>query len=327
MGYTHLTRDSRCQIYTLKSMGYNQKDIAGHLGVAGSTISRELRRNMGQKGYRYKQAQAKALQRRHEASSRPQKMIPELVQIIEAKLLERWSPEQISGVLGSNALFISPETIYRHIWADKKLGGALYLNLRHRAKTYNRRGEKTAGRGCIPNRVDIQQRPQIVEAKGRLGDWEGDTIIGAQHQGVILSLVDRKSKFTLLTFMQGKYAEQVPGLIKQCFKRLPKKIKGHTITFDNGKEFSRHEEITKKTKLRCYFATPYHSWERGLNEHTNGLVRQYCPKKSNLTHYSDGDLMYIENQLNDRPRKVLEYRTPREVFLGVKHPQRIALQG
>ena len=129
-----------------------------------------------------------------------------------------------------------------------------------------------------------------MESKSRIGDWEGDTIIGAKQQRVILSLVDRKSKFTLLEKMESKYANQVPGLVKKCFERLPKKIAGHSITFDNGKEFAQHEKITKKTGLRCYFATPYHSWERGLNEHTNGLVRQYCPKGSNLTHYSDEDI-------------------------------------
>lgn len=326
MRYQQLTRDGRCQINTLVSTGMLQKDIAGHLDVSPSTICRELKRNAGQRGYRYNQADIKAVNRRHQASSNPKKMLPKLIEVIEEKLLEKWSPEQISGVLESNDILISHETIYRHIWANKKAGGDLYTYLRRRGKKYNRRGAKTAGRGCIPNRVDIQKRPKIVESKSRTGDWEGDTIIGAKQQGVILSLVDRKSKYTLLAKMEGKYAGQVPGLIKKCFKRLPKNTPGHTITFDNGKEFSKHEQITKKTGLRCYFATPYHSWERGLNEHTNGLVRQYCPKGSNLTHYSDDDIQYVEDQLNSRPRKVLGYRTPKEVFLGIKKPQRIALQ-
>lgn len=179
---------------------------------------------------------------------------------------------QISGRLRLRSILISHETVYRHTWADKKSGGELYTNLRRRGKKYNHRGAKTAGRGCIPNRVDIAKRPKIVDKKSRLGDWEGDTIIGAQHKGVLLSLVDRKSKFTLLAIMNGKYAAQVPELIKQCFERLPRKITGHSITFDNGKEFSKHEQITKLTKIPCYFATPYRSWERGLNEHTNSLI-------------------------------------------------------
>ena len=326
MGYYHLTTESRSQIYALKSMGHTQQDIAEHLGVSPSTICRELQRNTGGRGYRSKQADQKAIERRHHASSRPKKMTPELIQYVESKLIEKWSPEQIGGVLGKNNILISHESIYRHVWKDKKVGGSLYQNLRCRGKKYNRRGAKTAGRGCIPNRVDIQERPKIVEKKCRLGDWEGDTIIGAKQQGVILSLVDRKSKFTLLAKMDGKYADQVPELVKKCLKRLPRKITQHSITFDNGKEFSKHEEITKKTKLHCYFATPYRSWERGLNEHTNGLVRQYCPKGTNLNDYSEDDIQYVEDQLNNRPRKVLHYRTPREVILGIKQPQKIALQ-
>ena len=210
--------------------------------------------------------------------------------------------------------------------ANKKAGGSLYKHLRRRGKKYNRRGAKTAGRGCIPNRVDIEKRPKVVEKKCRLGDWEGDTIIGAKQQGVILSLVDRKSKLTILAKMDGKHADQVPDLIKERLKRLPKRIAGHSITFDNGKEFSKHERITKLTGLRCYFATPYHSWERGLNEHTNGLVRQYCPKESNLSKYTDEEIQFVEDALNNRPRKVLGYRTPNEVYLGIKKPQQIALQ-
>jgi IS30 family transposase len=326
MRYKHLTTDLRCQIYALQSTGMKQKGIAEHLGVSASTICRELKRNTGQRGYRHKQADDMAVRRRHQASCRPKKMVPSLIQIVEEKLAEKWSPVQIAGVLRSNHILISHESIYRHVWSNKRAGGSLYTHLRRQGKKYNRRGAKTAGRGCIPNRVDIQERPKLVENKSRIGDWEGDTIIGAKQQGVILSLVDRKSKFTLLAKMEGKYAAQVPGLIKNCFKRLPKKVAGHSITFDNGKEFSQHEQITKKTGLRCFFATPYHSWERGLNEHTNGLVRQYCPKGSNLTHYSDEDIQHVENQLNNRPRKVLGYRTPREVFLGIKQPQRIALQ-
>ena len=326
MKYQQLTMDSRSQIYALKSTGMNQKEIAKNLNVAPSTICRELQRNSGQRGYRQTQANALATQRRYQASARPKRMIPELIAKIEEKLSAKWSPEQISGVLKASNIFISYTSIYAHIWANKRAGGSLYKQLRHRGKKYNRKGAKTAGRGCIPNRVDITERPKIVEKKIRIGDWDGDTIIGAMQQGVILSLVDRRSKYTLLAKMDGKYAEQVAGLIKSRLKSLPKKVQHYTITFDNGKEFSHHQEITKQTNLQCFFATPYHSWERGLNEHTNGLVRQYCPKGSNLNDYSEEYLRYVENELNNRPRKVLDYRTPREVFLGIKRPQPIALR-
>lgn len=224
MGYKHLTTDSRCQIYALQSTGMKQKDISKHLGVSASTICRELKRNVGGKGYRYKQADEMAVGRRHQASCRPKKMNDSLIKTVEEKLAEKWSPAQIAGVLKSNNILISYESIYRHIGANKKKGGCLYSHLRRRGKKYNHRGAKTAGRGCIPNRVDIKQRPKIVESKSRLGDFEGDTIIGAKQQGVILSLVDRKSKFTLLAKMEGKHAGQVPSLIKKCFKRLPKKL-------------------------------------------------------------------------------------------------------
>tara|TARA_B100001964_G_C14124395_1_gene549845 strand:- start:55 stop:1065 length:1011 start_codon:yes stop_codon:yes gene_type:complete len=325
MEYKHLTTEARCQLYALKSTGYMQKDIAEHLDVSASTICRELKRNSGKKGYRYKQADEKATKRRSHASSQPKRMTPVVVELIESKLIEKWSPEQISGLFKKNNILISHESIYQHVWSNKKSGGDLYTHLRHKGKKYNHRAHKTAGRGCIPNRVDIAQRPKIIEKKSRLGDWEGDTIIGAKQQGVILSLVDRKSKFTLLAKMNGKFAAQVPMLMKKCLKRLPRKIAGHSVTFDNGKEFSKHEAITRQTKLKCYFATPYHSWERGLNEHTNGLVRQYCPKGSNLNQYSEDEIQYVEDQLNNRPRKVLEYLTPNEVILGIRQPQRIAL--
>ena len=288
MHHNQLTYEIRCQIYTLKSTGMTQKEIAHSIGVSPSTISREFKRNTGERGYRFQQAHEKATERRIKASSTPKKMTPGLIQIIEESLKHHWSPDQISGFL--NRYFniqISHETIYRHIWADKRNGGILYTYLRRRGKKYTSRGKKNAGRGCIPNRKDISERPKVVEEKSRIGDWEGDTIIGAQQQGVLLTLVDRKTKYTIIEPMNGKYADQVPGLIEASLKRLPKKgtqespLVCRTITFDNGKEFSKHENITKKTGAVCYFATPYHSWERGLNENTNGLIRQYFPKTKN----------------------------------------------
>jgi IS30 family transposase len=252
-----------------------------------------------------------------------------LVSLITYYLKQAWSPEQIAGYFKRNFnITISHETIYLYIWADKKKGGTLYLYLRRKAKKYTSRSKKHAGRGCIPNRRDINERPKVVEKKSRIGDWEGDTIIGAQHQGVLLTLVERKSKFTLIEPMNGKNADQVPGLVEGALERLPKtegaieelpkKVPFYTMTFDNGKEFAQHMEITKKTGAVCYFATPYHSWERGLSENTNGLIRQYFPKNSNLTKFSIEEIRYVEQQLNNRPRKTLGYRTPTEVLLGIK---------
>lgn len=311
--YSHLVRDQRSQIYALKSNGTAQQDIAARLGVSPSTISRELRRNRGERGYRFQQADNFAIERRHAASKNPKRMTPGVVKIIEEKILEKWSPEQISGRLKLEAnIAISYESIYQHIWADKQQGGSLYTHLRHAGKKYNKRSSGKAGRGCIPNRVDIKERPAIVEEKSRLGDWEGDTIIGANHQGAILSIVDRKSKFTLLAKLKDKCADGVVKATKACFDRLPEPIV-RTITYDNGKEFSAHEQISELLNAECYFATPYHSWERGLNEHTNGLVRQYVPKGTDFTMVSAREIQKIENALNDRPRKILSYWTPKEM--------------
>ena len=312
-GYYHLTRDQRSQIYALKSIGLEQQDIAAHLGVAPSTISRELDRNRGERGYRFHQADTFATERRAAASSEPKHMIPSVVRIIEEKIQEKWSPEQISGRLKlEEGICISHESIYKHVWADKRQGGTLYTHLRHSGKKYNKRSSDKAGRGCIPNRIDIKERPAIVEEKSRLGDWEGDLIIGAKHQGAILSIVDRASKYTLLAKLKNKCADGVVKATKACFERLSDPIV-HTITYDNGKEFSAHEHISAALNAQCYFATPYHSWERGLNEHTNGMVRQYAPKSTDFTTVSAREVQKIEDALNDRPRKILSYWTPREM--------------
>jgi transposase, IS30 family len=318
-GYQHLTLERRSQINALLSNGFLQFEIANSLKVSASTISREVRRNKGERGYQYQQANKMATERRYTASNQPTRMTPEVIKIVEEKLREKWSPEQISGRLALQNILVSHETIYLHIWKDKGSGGTLYKNLRHSGKKYNRRSSSKAGRGCIPERVDITERPAIVEAKSRLGDWEGDTIVGAKQQGAILSLVDRKSKFTLLAKLEAKTAKNVVKAAKKCFKQEPKAV-AKTITFDNGKEFSAHKKITKAVGASCYFATPYRSWERGLNEHTNGLVRQYLPKSTNFLKVPAGEIKKIENQLNDRPRKILNYLTPREVFQKFKKP-------
>lgn len=335
MEYRHLTSDERSQIYALKSIGFNQKQIAFQLNKSPSTISREIKRNSGGKGYRPRQAQEKAEKRRYFASSEPKKMKGELLEVIREKLLQDWSPEQISGWLVRAGIEISHESIYLDVWEDKRQGGTLYTHLRHAGKKYNKRAAGKAGRGCIPNRVDIDERAVAAERKERLGDWEGDTVIGANHIGAILTLVDRKSKFSLFVNLDGKTSERVNKAISERFDHLLEEYPRfeslaqivRTITFDNGKEFSAHEAITQDTGARCYFAKPYHSWERGLNEHTNGLLRQYYPKKTNFANLSDEKTKWIEDRLNDRPRKVLNYMTPREVMMGKRQPTPVALHG
>ena len=190
--------------------------------------------------------------------------------------------------------------------------------MRHRGKRYNKRSSGKAGRGCIPDRVDITARPAIVESKSRIGDWEGDTIIGAKHKGAIVSYVDRHSKFTLLKKIDRKMADLVVQATVNKMADLPHPVR--TITYDNGMEFAAHKDIASALNTSCYFATPYRPWERGLNEHTNGLVRQYLPKSTEFTGVSDNEIQLIENRLNNRPRKVLQSKTPFEVFFAGLNP-------
>ena len=313
-GYHHLTRDTRCQLYTLMKRGDSALIMAKELNIHRSTLYREVKRNSGLRGYRYKQAHEKSSHRRCQASKKKPKMTEDTISVIEEKLRLQWSPEQISGWLKKQEypITVSHETIYKYAWLDKRKGGTLYKELRHSGKKYNKRSKGMAGRGCIPNRVDIDKRPKEVEDKIRLGDWELDTIIGTAQSGAIVSMVERRSKLTKLAIVPRKTATAVEQTL---FERLgPIKEFVLTLTSDNGKEFANHEGIREALDAGFYFAKPYHSWERGLNEHTNGLVRQYCPKSRRFDEISQDELTEIEILLNNRPRKVLEFSTPIEIF-------------
>ena len=315
-GYKHITYEERCQIEVLLKSGKIPSEIARILGRDRKTISRELSRNTGLRGYLHKQAHCKATERRSCASTTARKMTPEVIDKIEYYLRKfQWSPEQISGRLTlENQISVSPERIYQHIWADKKQGGDLYLSLRHKAKKYNKRGSKHAGRGVIPNRVDISERPEIVEDKIRLGDWELDLVIGKHGTGVLLTLVDRKTKYTVIILLPDKTADAVTKALLERFSDMKNLV--ITMTSDNGKEFAQHEKIARALNASFYFAQPYHSWERGLNEHTNGLIRQYFPKKTSFADVTQEDVDRVQALLNNRPRKSLGFRTPQEVFLS-----------
>lgn len=325
-GYHQLTYEERCQIYALMKSGHCASSVARELAVHRATITRELKRNSGDAGYRFKQAQHKASARRKATSLAPRTMTPPIVRLVEEQLTEgQWSPEQIGGWLARQGVVcISHERIYRHIRADKKAGGSLYTHLRHGGRKYNHRQGKTSGRGLIPNRVDIDERPAIVAEKSRIGDWEADTLIGANHRGAILSHVERKSKYTKLSILRDKTARAVVDASRRILSPLIERVR--TITYDNGKEFAAHADIATLLNAQTYFAKPYHSWERGLNEHTNGLVRQYFPKGTDFSTITKADMQRVEDKLNSRPRKALAYRTPSEVFSST--PKRlVALQG
>lgn len=212
---------------------------------------------------------------------------------------------------GSNV--ISHESVYRHIWKDKREGGVLWKNLRRRARRYQKRGnDGKTSRGRIPGRVDIDLRPAIVDRRSRIGDWEGDTIVGANSKGAIVSMVERKSRKTRLIKVARKTAKAVKlGIVKLMRSH---KNRVHTITYDNGKEFTLHQKIGKSLQADTFFAKPYHSWERGTNENTNGLVRQYFPKKTDFATITQGDVRRVERTLNNRPRKCLDFKTPNQVF-------------
>lgn len=310
--YQQLTYEQRCQISVLKKRGCNQRLIAEAVGTSQSTVSRELARNTGKKGYRHKQAQEKSDQRRAKAV-RPSKMTLHMIRIIESKLRLEWSPEQVSGwLLEEHGLLLSHEAIYLHIWADKKAGGDLYTHLRRQGKKYDKRRNGKSTRGHIKNRVSIDDRPSIVDNKSRIGDWEIDTIIGKGHSGALVTIVERVTKFTVSAQVNNKSAAEVTKATINLLR--PFKNVVHSITADNGKEFAYHEVISKALSTEVYFAHPYSSWERGLNENTNGLLRQYFPKSTDLKKVTGVDVKRAVNRLNFRPRKDLDFKTPNQLM-------------
>jgi transposase, IS30 family len=328
MSYKHLTEEERYQIDDLRREGFKQNFIAKILKRSPSTISRELSRNEGARGWRPRQAQSKAAERLTSRGSNNARKVSEVAWDYAEKHLteDQWSPQQIAGRAKLEGLpTISHETIYQHILKDKRSGGNLYTHLRCKKKRKKRYGSARSTRGIIPNRVDIDKRPAIVESRRRIGDWEGDTIIGSHTRGsVIASMVERKSRYTVLTKSKDKTTTAVIKSINQ--RMLPIADLVHTITLDNGKEFSMHEVLATVLDADIYFAKPYHSWERGLNENTNGLVRQYFPKKSSFDNITEYDLQRVVKKLNHRPRKCLGYQTPLEILSKSCEKMGIALR-
>ena len=308
--YHQLTECQRYQIYALKKAGHDQQSIATTLEVAPSTICRELRRNQGQRGYRPGQAHQHALARRR-AKAKATKMTPAVIERIEADLRQEWSPEQIAGRLAAtDGLRLSTERIYQHIRADRQAGGTLYRHLRHSQKKRKKRYGKADARGQIKDRVSIDQRPAIVEEKSRIGDWEIDLVLGGQGTGALVSVVERRSRYTVLGKVCSKQAEPVATATIALL--APYKEHTQTITADNGKECPpcHDQPSVGRGGLFC----PSLPWERGLNENTNGLIRQYVPKGTALDTLSDEQVHHIMDRLNHRPRKGLAFQTPHEIL-------------
>ena len=318
--YTQLTQEERYQIEALMKAGHGLSEIARILARSKSTISREVRRNKGLRGYRPKQAHRLAQERRWAKYSK--RISEETWQWVERLLREDWSPEQVSRWLArEKRLHVSHEWIYQYVLRDKRAGGDLHTHLRcqkprrKRYGTYDRRGK-------LPNRKSIEERPAVVERRSRIGDWELDTIIGKNHSGVLVSLVERKSRLTLLAKVPDKTARSVRRAILELLAPLADRV--HTLTADNGKEFAHHEAIAQSLSAEFFFAHPYASWERGLNENTNGLVRQYFPKKQDFSTITDAEVHMVMDKLNNRPRKCLGMKTPNQVFFGINPPVALA---
>ena len=307
--YTQLAQEQRYQIYAMLKMGHNQTEIAKEIGAHKSTISRELSRNRGQRSYRPKQAHQMALNRRNKAQPRIQ---AESWALIESKLREDWSPEQISSWLKQNKdIQVSHERIYLYILENQRAGGDLYKHLRCQKKRRKRYGSYDR-RGKLPNRRSIEERPEIVEKRQRIGDWEADTILGQGRRQAIVTLTERKSRFALLRKVERRKAELVCDAMIDLLQ--PVSDCSHTITADNGKEFAEHERIALELEIDFFFAHPYAAWERGSNENMNGLIRQYFPKGCDFTTITDEEIEFVMSRLNNRPRKCLGFKTPFEVF-------------
>ena len=312
MAYTHLSSEERYYIEIELKNGTSQSDIAKKLGRSQPTVSREVNRNKGQRGYRHQQAHRTA-QQRHKEKPKVVKLTDDIKRRISDDIRSDWSPEQVAGRLESEGVIkLHHETIYQFVADDKRSGGSLYKHLRHQKKTYRKRYGSAHNRTGIPNRVGIEERPEVVNNRERVGDWEADTIIGKNHKGAIATLDERKTKLRLAVPLPRKKAKAVKQGLIDVLKPLKRFVK--TITYDNGKEFVQHELVAKALKCDSYFAAPYHSWERGQNENANGLLRQYFPKSMELDSVTKKEVIIAVDKLNSRPRKCLGYKTPYEAF-------------
>lgn len=317
--YKRLTLQQRYLIETLYKQRKTQQHIAQQVGANQSTVSRELasyKKQQPRPPYNAQQAQQRAATAKKRT---PYKLKGHLLNAVLIRLRDRLSPEQICGELQRVATKkrLHHETIYRYIYRQQQLDEdqvagheslIQYLRIRHRAH-YKKRG-KPAKRQLIPNRVSIEHRPAIVETNTEVGHWEADTVIGKGHDGVLLTLVERRTKYVLIVKLACKQAGSLAVAATKALRGCSLPVK--TITFDNGLEFARHESIGRALEAATYFAHPYRSWERGLSENTNGLIRQYIPKDCPISIVRPVDVSWIEDQLNQRPRKSLGYLSPAE---------------
>lgn len=312
--YHQLTREERYNITGLRIAGFSQAEIARQMGRSPSTISRELRRNRTHHDgfYRAEKAQKYATARRRRARRRSW-FSPEQWHQVDAWLRQRWSPEQISGhLLVSGQWRISHETIYRHILWDKKVGGTLYKSMRIMAKVCRKRYNSKDSRGVLAGKRHISTRPVEAEQRLCLGHWEGDTVIGGDRHHSVLTFLERKSGYAIIKKLRARTTDQVTCAASAAMSEQTGRF--HTLTLDNGTEFHNYKALEDRFPVTCYFATPYHSWERGANENLNGLIRQYLPKGVCMSKLTQAECDWIANELNTRPRKRLQFKTPKEIY-------------
>lgn len=312
--YHQLTRTERYNITALMRAGLSQAEVAREMGRSPSTISRELRRNRtthdghyrAEKAHKYASARRRRARRRSWYSK-------EQWQQVEGWLRQKWSPEQISGTLRASGTWqISHEAIYRYILRDKRAGGTLYKCLRIMPKLRRKRYNSKDSRGVLPGKRHISERDEAIESRLQFGHWEGDTVIGQDKHHCILTLLERKTGYAIIKKLSARTAAQVTQAISLALTEQRGRF--HTLTLDNGTEFHSYKELEEKFPLICYFATPYHSWERGSNENLNGLIRQYLPKGVCMSTLTQNECDWIANELNNRPRKRHKYKTPKDIY-------------
>lgn len=315
MKYRQITYAERYTVSVLRKEGLSAAAIARALGRHPSTILREVRRNRKviDGAYRPELANLYAMGRRWR-SRRNWRFTAAQFALVRTLLCEhQWSPEQIAGRLRREGrLQMSHETIYRYIWADKLLGGQLHTHLRCARKRRRKRSRCYERRGHVEGKRPITARPAVVEGRTQFGHWEADTVVGPGRP-CILSMVERKSGYVVIGKLRARTTDEVNVRAAQLIAQQPRKVR--TITADNGTEFHRYPQIERATDVRFYFATPHHAWERGTNENTNGLIRQYLPKRKSMAGLTQNECRAIADKLNRRPRKRLNYRTPEECYV------------
>jgi len=316
MRYHQLTSEDRYMLSALRTQGLNQSQIGRRLGRHRSTICRELQRNSARWDGAYRPS--KAIERtsgRRSRSRRNQRFGPQDMRRVERLIRKQWSPEQISGHLrNAGLLSISHETIYRHIWQDRRCGGSLHEHLRGARKQRRKRYGAYDSRGRLAGKRHISERPAAVLRRRRIGHWEIDTVMGTGCQHCTVSLVERKTGYLLMGKLEARTQEELNRATLRVARRCVERFS--TITADNGSEFHGYKRLEQDLDLKFYFATPHHAWERGTNENTNGLIRQYLPKGTSMAKLTQHDCDVIATKLNTRPRKRLDYRTPQECFYG-----------